>query len=162
MHRVVTPTANHLARETGFVQRASKLTGAAFIQTLLFGWLNTPQATLHQLAQMAGTVGVSISPQGLEQRFTQTAARFLRSVLEAAVTHIVTAHPVAIPLLQRFAGVSLLDRSTSILPDELAEVWQGGGGSSQQHTQSALKRQVQFDLSDFRAYRTGLAAWADR
>ena len=46
LHRVVTTTANQLARETGFVQRASKLTGAAFVQTLLFGWLNNPQATL--------------------------------------------------------------------------------------------------------------------
>lgn len=147
LHRVVTTTANQLAQETGFVQRASKLTGAAFVQTLLFGWLNNPQATLQQLAQMAGTVGVSISSQGLDQRFTQVAAQFLQRVLEAAVQEIVTAHPVAIPLLQRFAGVYLLDSSTIVLPDALAAVWQGCSGSSQRHTQSALKLQVQFDLS---------------
>ena len=147
LQQVVTTTANQLARETGFVQRASKLTGAAFVQTLLFGWLNNPQATLQQLAQMAGTVGVSISPQGLEQRFTQGAAQFLRCVLEAAVQEIVTAHPVAIPLLHRFAGVYLLDSSTIVLPDELASIWQGCGGSSQRQTQSALKLQVQLDLS---------------
>lgn len=147
LQQVVTTTANQLARETGFVQRASKLTGAAFVQTLLFGWLNNPQATLQQLAQMAGTVGVSISPQGLDQRFTPAAAQFLRRVLEAAVVHVVTAHPVAIPLLQRFAGVYLLDSSTIVLPDELAAVWQGCGESLQQQTQAALKLQIQFDLS---------------
>lgn len=147
LQQVVTTTANQLARETGFVQRASKVTGAAFVQTLLFGWLNNPQATLQQLAQMAGTVGVAISPQGLEQRFTQAAATFLRRVLEAAVTHVVTAHPVAIPLFSRFAGVYLLDSSTVVLPDELAVVWQGCGGSSARRTQAALKLQVQFDLS---------------
>jgi hypothetical protein len=147
LQRIVTTTANQLARETGFVQRASKLTGAAFVQALLFGWLNNPQATLQQLAQMAGTVGVAISPQGLEQRFTQAAAGFLRGVLEAAVTHVVTAHPVAIPLFSRFAGVYLLDSSTIVLPDELAALWQGCGGSSERHTQAALKLQVQFDLS---------------
>src|SRR5215469_16002422 len=113
LQTLFTTTATTLARETGFVQRASKLTGAAFVQALLFGWLNNPQATLQQLAQMAGTVGVAISPQGLEQRFTQAAAGFLRGVLEAAVTQVITAHPVAIPLLSRFAGVYLLDRSTS-------------------------------------------------
>lgn len=147
LQQIVTTTANQLARETGFVQRASKLTGAAFVQTLLFGWLNNPQATLQQLAQMAGTVGVAISPQGLDQRFTQTAARFLRAVLEAAVTHVVTAHPVAIPLLSRFAGVYLLDSSTIVLPDELAQVWRGCGGRQEQRTQAALKLQVQLDLS---------------
>ena len=46
LQQVVTTTANQLARETGFVQRASKLTGTAFVQTLLFGWLNNLQATL--------------------------------------------------------------------------------------------------------------------
>lgn len=147
LQKLITTTANQLARETGFVQRASKLTGAAFVQTLLFGWLNNPQATLQHLAQMAGTVGIAISPQGLDQRFTQTAARFLQRVLEAAVTHIVTAHPVAIPLLQRFQGVYLLDSSTIVLPDELANVWQGCGGNQEQRTQAALKLQVQFDLS---------------
>ena len=109
LQRLLTTTANTLARETGFVQRASKLTGAHFAQALLFGWLQQPQATLQQLAQMAGSVGVPISPQGLEQRFTEVAARFLRRLLEVAVTQVVTADPVAIPLVQRFAGVYLRD-----------------------------------------------------
>jgi len=147
LQHLVTTTANQLARETGFVQRASKLTGAAFVQTLLFGWLNNPQATLQQLAQMAGSVGVAISPQGLDQRFTQTAAGFLQRLLEAAVTHVVTAHPVTIPLIQRFSGVYLLDSSTIVLPDELSQVWRGCGGNQAQRTQAALKLQVQFDVS---------------
>lgn len=162
LQHLVTTTANQLARETGFVHRASKLTGAAFVQTLLFGWLNYPQATLQQLAQMAGTVGVSISSQGLDQRFTQAAAVFLRRVLEAAVSHVVTAHPVAIPLMHRFAGVYLLDSSTMVLPDELAQVWRGCGGNQAQHTQAALKLQVHFDLSDFRAAWPLAARWARR
>ena len=142
-----TSTANTLARETGFVQRASKLTGAHFAQALLFGWLQHPQATLQQLAQMVGSVGVPISPQGLEQRFTPAAAQFLRRLLEIAVTQVIAAHPVAIPLVQRFAGVYLLDSSTIVLPDELAALWPGCGGSTAQRTQAALKLQVQFDLS---------------
>lgn len=147
LQRLLTTTANTLARETGFVQRASKLTGAHFAQALLFGWLQQPQATLQQLAQMAGSVGVPISPQGLEQRFTEVAARFLRRLLEVAVTQVVTADPVAIPLVQRFAGVYLLDSSTIVLPNELAALWPGCGGRTEQRTQAALKLQVQFDLS---------------
>jgi hypothetical protein len=125
---LLTTTANRLARETGFVRRASKLTGAHFVQALVFGWLNNPNATLQQLAQMAGTVGVPISSQGLDQRFSQVAANLLRRVLEVAVGSLVTADPVAIPLLQRFRGVYLLDSSTIVLPNELAAVWHGCGG----------------------------------
>jgi hypothetical protein len=42
LQTLLTTTANTLARETGFVQRASKLTGAHFVQALLFGWLQQP------------------------------------------------------------------------------------------------------------------------
>lgn len=147
LQTLLTTTANTLARETGFVQRASKLTGAAFVQALLFGWLNNPQATLQQLAQMAGTVGVSISPQGLEQRFTPTAAQFVQRVFEAALSSVVASDSVVVPLVHRFAGIYLLDSSTIVLPDELATVWQGCGGRTEPHTQAAIKLQVQLDLS---------------
>ena len=34
--------ANAIARQTGFVQRESKLTGERFVQTLVTAWLNNP------------------------------------------------------------------------------------------------------------------------
>ena len=146
LHTLLTTMANQLAGESGFVQRVSKLTGAAFVQALVFGWLNNPQATLQQLAQMAATVGVPISPQGLDQRLTPDAATFLHRMVEQAVTQVVAGEPVAIPLLERFQGVYLLDSTTIVLPDSLAEVWQGSGGGQGIHTAAAVKAQVQFDL----------------
>jgi hypothetical protein len=152
MQTLLTAMADKLARETGFVRRASKLTGAQFAQALVFGWLSAPQATVQQLAQMAGTVGVAISPQGLDQRFSPAAAQLLYRLLEAAVQQVVATDPVAIPLLQRFAGgVYLLDSSTIVLPDELAALWPGCGGGSGSgalgtHPAAAVKLQVQVDL----------------
>src|SRR5260370_16552564 len=116
--RLCTTSGESAARDSRFVQRSSKLTGPAFVQTLAFGWLANPQATLEELAQTARARGVSISPQGLDQRFTRRAAACLREVLEAAVTRVLAADPVAIPILQRFAGaVSLLHSPTVALPD---------------------------------------------
>jgi hypothetical protein len=162
LQMLLTTTANDLAHETGFVRRTSKLTGAQFAQALVFGWLDAPQATVQQLAQMAGTVGVAISPQGLDQRFSPAAAQLLYRLLEAAIQQVVATDPVAIPLLQRFAGgVYLLDSSTIVLPDELAALWPGCGGRSRSrsrsgsgsgsgvpgaHTAAAVKLQVQVDL----------------
>src|SRR6266480_583143 len=94
MQIVLTSTAEAAACNSGFVQRRSKLTGPAFVQTLTFGWLSNPEATLEDLAQTASTVGVSISPQGLDQRFTPQAAACVLAVLQAAVARVLTADAV--------------------------------------------------------------------
>jgi hypothetical protein len=135
-----------LARTTGFVQRQSKLTGAAFVPALVFGWLANPHASLEALAPAAAAVGVTSSAQGLEQRCTEPAAAFLEAVLAAAVQAVVAAQPVAVPLPQRFSAVVLLDCSTSVLPDALGLWGPGCGGSSALHTQAALKLDVRWDL----------------
>ncbi|MBI2940160.1 MAG: IS4 family transposase [Chloroflexi bacterium] len=143
--RVLSVVGDTVARETGFTKRQSKLTGAKFVQALVLGWLNKPEATLGELSQAAATVGVPISPQGLAQRFGPEAAALLAQVLNAALSPIIAAAPVAIPLLQRFNGVIVQDSSIISLPDALVQVWKGCGGSDG-HSGAALKLQVRFDL----------------
>ncbi len=63
-----------------------------------------------------------------------------------AITRVVAAAPVAVPILNRFTAVYLQDSSTIILPDALADVWQGCGGSTPQHTAAALNLQVRIEL----------------
>jgi hypothetical protein len=145
---LLTTTAAACERESGFVQRRSKLTGPLFVQTLVFGWLAHPDATLEQLAQTAALLGVRISAQGLAQRFTPAAAKELRQVLEAAVAQVVVrAEPVALPILARFAGVWVLDSTSLSLPEPLATLWAGcGGGHAPGQGAAALKLQVQLEL----------------
>jgi hypothetical protein len=144
---VLTTVADRAARASGFVRRQSKLSGARFVQTLTFGWLADPAATLEGLSQTAATLGVAISPQGLDQRFTPAAATFLEQVLQAAVGTVVAAEPVAVPILARFAGVYVQDSTTVGLPAALAEVWPGCGNASTPAAQSAaVKLQVRLDL----------------
>lgn len=145
MQTVLGPLADQLAQETGFIRRHRKLSGSSFVQTLLWSWLAHPQATVEQLAQTAVALGVEISPQALDQRFTPEAAQLLQRVLETALQQLVQAQPVAIPLLQRFAGVYLLDSTQIPLPQELAEVWPGCGGS--QGPTAALKLSLVWDYS---------------
>jgi len=141
LQALFTTTADRLARRSGFVQRASKLTGAAFVQALVFGWLANPQASVEALAQAAAAVGVAISAQGLDQRFTEAAAVFLEEMLAAAVQTVIAADPVAIPLLERFTAVVLLDSSTITLPAALALWWPGCSAGT-----AALKLHVRYDL----------------
>jgi hypothetical protein len=58
-------------------RRGSKVTGAHWVQTLTFGFIETPEATLNQLAQVSADLGVSVTPQGLEDRRTDEAVQFL-------------------------------------------------------------------------------------
>ena len=146
MRWVFTDVAQQAASETGLVKRRFKLTGPGFVQTLVFGWLADPDASLSSLTQMAATLGVQISPQALFQRFTLPGAECLRQVLAAAVGQVIAAAPVAIPVLQRFTAVLVQDSSVIMLPDELREVWAGCGGSNSSG-QSALKLQVRLDLT---------------
>ena len=148
LHTVLTTVANDTARTTGFIQRQHQLTGASFVQTLVFGFLANPRMTLDQLAQTAAALGTTISAQGLDQRFTPQAAACLQAVLAAAVQHLVSTDPAALPLLRRFTGVYLLDSTTIVLPDALRSVWQGNhNGSTTKGTQAALKIQVLWNLS---------------
>ncbi len=146
LRTVLTTTANRAARATRFVQRRSKLSGAKFVQTLVFGWLANPEATYEELAQTAATLGVQISPQGLAERFSERAAQCVERVLHAAVQQVIAAAPVALPLLQRFTAFYLDDSTQVTLPAALAPVWRGSGGGSTAAGQSAtLKLQVRLD-----------------
>ena len=58
MREILTTTADEAARATRFVQRTSALGGATFSQTLVFGFLGNPRATLEELTQTAATLGV--------------------------------------------------------------------------------------------------------
>ena len=145
MHKVLTDVADKAANETGFVKRQSKMGGAEFAQTLSFGWLSNSQATLEELAQTAVAVGVEISPQGLDQRFTQTGSACLKKILDEAVTQIIQGEAPALPILKRFTAVYIQDSSVVDLPRELAGEW-SGCGSGTQNGQAAVKIEVRLDL----------------
>jgi hypothetical protein len=147
MQTVLTDEADAAGRRSGFIQRQVKLTGGTFAQTLVFGWLSNPEATLEELAQTAAVLGVQITPQGLDERFTPEAAQCLQQVLEAGLQQLVADEPVALPLLERFNGVYVQDSSTIPLPDELASIWRGCGGRTEQRTQSSLKIQLRLNLT---------------
>lgn len=157
---VLTTVADQAARATQFVQRRSKLTGAKFVQSLVFAWLAQPAATYEQLAQTAIALGVPMTAQGMDARFTRQAAECLKRVVEQALDYLVQAAPVAVPLLHRFQGVYVQDGTTIALPVELAALWPGPGNGAAP-TSAALKAQVQFNLLDGECLHLDLQAGRD-
>lgn len=148
-----TTVADQAAHHSGFIRRVRTLTGAAFVQALVFGWLATPDASLSMLTQTATACDAPLTRQGLDQRFTPQAADCLRRVLAAAMATIVAADAVALPILARFCGVYLWDSTTITLPDALATVWSGCGGRVETHTRAALKVHLRWEFT------TGVFDW---
>lgn len=148
VHRMLVTTAAAVDAEQHYTRRPDRaiLTGSVLTQTLVLGWLAHPDATLEQLAQTAATLGAPVCPQAIDQRFTFATADLLRGVLQHSVQQVIAADPVAIPILQRFSAVRVLDSTTITLPDALAAHAQGCGGTSAQGTSAALKCGVQLDL----------------
>src|SRR5689334_11684823 len=148
MQQLLTTAAQDADAKLHYTKRAdrAKFTAATLTQTLVLGFLAHPDATVEQLAQSAARVGVDVSPQAIDQRFTLATAALLQEMVTSSMQYLISTDPVAIPILQRFSGVRVQDSTTIVLPDALAASWRGCGGSSPEHTSAALKCGVQLDL----------------
>jgi hypothetical protein len=148
LQSLLTSKANEVAQATGLVPRQRKLTGALWVQTLVFGWMEQPQASLEDLCDwLAEHHQVTISPQGLDRWFCPAAAACLQQLAPLAVGALLQSQPAAVPLLERFAGVYVEDGTTIALPESLATAWPGCGGNDPQgRDQAALKTYVRLEL----------------
>ena len=127
MQSLLTTTTETVAATLGYVKRPDRatFTPSTLVQTLVYGWLANPTASLGQLAQMATRVGVAVSPQAIDRRFTMATATLLHQVLTATLDYAISAESVALPILQRFTSVRIHDSTTIGLPDMLATTDRG-------------------------------------
>jgi hypothetical protein len=143
--QVLEKDANRLAREIGFVKRERNLSGADFVQTVVFGWLEKGDSSLERLTQVAQEREVTISAPGISKRFTPQAAILLEKILGRLAQYRMRAEAVEIPLLRRFSAVVLEDSRSVTLPTVLVKVWRGCGGS-RNASKSAVKMHVRWDV----------------
>ena len=146
LHRFFTSLADSVASSSGFIKRQRVFSGSSFLQTCVFGWLDFPDATLEQLVVTAASLGLNISCQGLDQRFSPAASDFLRLMLAHSVRHCCLASPRVLPLLDRFPAVYLDDCSSIALPHQLNSFLPGCGGSGAQADNAALKILLRWEL----------------
>ena len=159
LQALFTTEANQAAKDSGMIQRQRTITGAGFVQTLVFGWLDDPNATIDDLGDELG-----VSKQGLDQRFDARAADCLWRVVTKATQQLFAASPEAIPLLRRFSRVVIDDCTSLGLPAELAQQFPGCGGSDPEAGQAGLKLLVRFEVTtgQFQAMERGAARDSER
>jgi hypothetical protein len=140
------------ARRTGFVQRASPITGQLFLALVTFGVWRDPQTTLAPLAAKVTPWDerVEVSPEALHQRRTQRVLTFLQEMRRPAWATVQGREKVGdAGLFPSFPKVSLAARPGCGLPDSLTEIVPGAGGRA---AKAGATRQAVWD-SKSRGFR---------
>jgi hypothetical protein len=121
------------ARRTGFVKRASKLTGTLFLALVTFGAWSDATTTLAPWAAKVTHVDeqVEVSPEAIHQRMNQRALAFLQDMLHQALAKVQSREKVCDDgLFTDFTKGSLADSTGFELPESLHDLLPGSGGSA--------------------------------
>jgi hypothetical protein len=145
---------DELARACGLVIRQRKFSGQTLLRMLVITLLHKPDASWWDFLVTATQLGLQVTQTAVEKRFTagQPLVDFLRQALERALQQTVASQPAAAQLLQHFTAIFLGDSTTVGLPDELADLFPGCGGTAGT-SGAALKIQVLWDLKTGRLER---------
>ena len=139
------PCAHAAAQASGVIQRQRKFTPLTLARTFVLGFLHKPDASDEELARVAVSCGVALTPQAIEQRHTPKLVAFLQQLFREGTRLVVGSGRALAPLLERFSKVIVLDSTTITLPDCQQEQFAGCGGSHGGGA-AALKLQTELDL----------------
>src|ERR1700682_901440 len=105
------PVAQLAAQDSGVIQRQRKFTGLSLARTFVLGFLQNPEATDEELAQIAVQCGATVTPQAIDQRHTPKLVQFLQKLFCAATKVVIGSEKALAPILERFTSVTILDSS---------------------------------------------------
>src|ERR1700722_18170921 len=94
MQRLFGEMAETAAAESDVIQRQRKFTPCSLARTFVLGFLQAPDASDEELAQMAVHCGAAVTPQAIEQRHTPRLVDFLERLFRGATKLVVGADKV--------------------------------------------------------------------
>jgi len=123
------------ARRSGFVQRASKITGKLLLALVTCGQGRAAQTSVAPLAATAAQVGEpgEGSPAAMQQGMNRRALAFVLDMIQSAFAQLHTGDPGCEEhLFAPFPRVPSAARTGLGLPDTLTDLCPGAGGSGAQ------------------------------
>lgn len=147
------------ARRTGFVQRASKITGKVFVALVTLGQWSAGKTSLGQLAAKAAQLPtpVDVSPEAIYQRMNRRALAFLQDLIQTAFAKLHTGDTICEEgLFTPFSRVHIADSTGVGLPDTLKALFPGAGGSG---AQAGAKLQLVWDYKSSTFAHFALIPW---
>lgn len=141
LQELLRDSAQEVNALSGFSQRQRKLNAETFVQLVVLGWLEKPEASLSDVVRSGRRMGLKLSAQGLQARLDERAVLLLAGVFKAGLTRLQQAAGLEHAVLERFSSVELLDSTCVRLP-----LWLSGEFYDQQRGYSSVKLQMVFDL----------------
>lgn len=133
-----------MATASGFKQRSSKISPKKFLDILLYG-SNEENKSLNQCAiEAKNKHQLSISKQGLDQRFNAQSVLFIKTMFEEQFKTQIT-RAVSSEVLGKFNRVLIKDSTRFDIAEQHKEKYPGSGGSA---SQAGMSIQYEFDLKD--------------
>lgn len=139
------PVAEAIADKHRLIRRRRCFSASTLLSTFVLGYLHKPTASTADLAATAEALGVPVSPQAVDQRFTPALHHALLDLWKHATTRVIAAAPRAVELLRRFTHVLVGDSTTITLHHAHADTYPGCGGKNASG-RAAVKVQVRWDL----------------
>lgn len=135
-------------QEVKVIKRNRVFTATTLAQAFILAYLKNPNANEKDVAAMASNVGADVSPQAVEQRYSDDMAQFFEKVFSKLAQQSVVARGSIGKLLDRFTDVYAIDSSAISLPACMADRWPGCGGGSEDGSgnEAAVKLQTELDL----------------
>lgn len=138
---------NQLARESGFVERESKLTGHLFLTIFTFGMSLYGTPSLNELIGLLNLVAphFEISRQGFHERLKEQAVVFFERMLAKSIALQLPARlsKEIEALASHFHRILIFDSTSFQLPTELAAYFRGSGGGA---SEAAIKILFGYDF----------------
>jgi hypothetical protein len=133
----------HIARETGFVQRESKLGGFLFLDLIVFNSENLKYQSLNDLSVLLREEhGVAITKQSLHERFNESAVQFLKNSLERLLRKQLDVEPYLLDL-NGIKRILIKDSVCFQIDESMAADYPGSGGDG---SKAAVRIQFEYDL----------------
>lgn len=132
-----------LARQSGFVQRRSTLTGHSFLMLSMFDHHNHSRCSLNGLCTSLMDYGVAISKQSLHARFNTTSVNFLKTVASMLLSMRLAPLRSGLQGLSFCKRILILDSTSFQLPDCYSSTYKGWGGDA---SEAGIKVHLCYDL----------------
>jgi hypothetical protein len=127
------------------IRRKRKFCAQTLASTFVLGLLANPRASDDDLALTASDLGVEVSGQAIDQRYTESLATFFRALFTQMLGVVVRSQDSLAEILDRFSEVNLLDSSSVQLPDSMVGEFRSCGGNGKGGL-SVMKMQTELDL----------------
>ncbi len=132
-----------MARDTGFVQRESKLSGSLFLDLLVFNSESLKHQSLNDLTvALQDEHGVDLTKQSLHERFNTSAVRFLKEALAVLLRDQIDIDPFVLTL-EGINRILIKDSVCFQIDESLSEYYPGSGGSG---STASVRIQFEYDL----------------